>query len=791
MNRWLACLLVATTSGCPDVDVDENEVGGGPTVEFDPARSLAEGARYIPFPTDLVRNPETGKLALSEQACETATATATRIGILNTLDGFGTYQVPIQVTFTEPFDEATLEGNVALYPVTSDGSTAMAVPIVTRKTVTYRFNAEDCTKPATVNALVVIPAIPLTEKTTYILALKKGITAPDGDPFLGSVTWGLVSAKEQPVTLDAEGNVVFDRTPLDPSDEAQAAQLRSLYGLWKTLEAPLTFLDQTSFISDPALKRSDLLVATSFTTQTVSEPLDPTKSDTPAAKLPQTDFLVDPTPLLFPAPYSTLCGSDTPAVCTMKLALGGCAPATTGCSAANYNAGTTACGGIYACAAVGNVLAGAIATTNYQQQVNNGLAGQPSKQGSWNDPLKPTAQGSLTLATLAMTPTGSPPADGWPVVVFGHGLANNKENLFAIGGKLALAGFASIAIDFSQHGSRAVRTSTMISLGCKGNCYSASGVNTGVGCETTGTTPGANVCNALAGETCGSQAVANAVNPPTPASAPQCYDSIFSADLTATRDNIRQTILDIQRVVHVVKACGTTNCGAFQVDGNRIFYGGISLGSLIGASAAAFAPAVKGAALNVGGVGWLDVIENTATKSLQCSLVNSLIDAGVVTGKKWTPGSSDDVCSTGAWKLQPGYATFSAVARWILDPADAANFIGRLRMKPHLIQQVVADSVVPNISTQRSAALTGLAAMVQDASPYVPTTPTVESTAISTMPMASKYITYRTNSTHLYHHGSLLKPATTATPTPAILATLRMQIDFAQFLDNIDDANLP
>jgi pimeloyl-ACP methyl ester carboxylesterase len=395
----------------------------------------------------------------------------------------------------------------------------------------------------------------------------------------------------------------------------------------------------------------------------------------------------------------------------MKLALGGCAPATTGCSVNNYNAGTAACG-LYACSFVGNVLQGVIGTTNYQKQVPNPTAGLPPIQGAWDDPIHPSAQGSLALGALMMTPTGTAPADGWPVVVFGHGLANNKENLFAIGGKLALAGFASIAIDASQHGSRAVRTSTAVALGCKGHCYNAANADTGVECETTGVTAGPGVCNALAGETCGSQVATSPVNPPSPAGAPQCYDSVFSADLTVTRDNFRQTILDIERVVNAVKACGTTNCGAFKVDPDRIFYGGISLGSLIGASAASIHPDIKGAALNVGGVGWLDVIENTGTKALQCGLVNKLIDSGVITGEKWTPTSTTDVCSTGAWKLQPGYATFSAVARWVLDPADAANFVVRLRAKPHLIQEVVGDMVVPNIVQEREAAITGVAATV-------------------------------------------------------------------------------
>jgi pimeloyl-ACP methyl ester carboxylesterase len=788
MNRLLACLLVATATGCPDVKVDPNEVGAaGPTVEFDPARSLAEGARYIPFPTDLVRDPETGKLALSSQACESPTALATRVGILNTLDGFGTYEVPIQVTFTEEFDEASLADNVVLYKITSVGPAATPVPIVTRKTTTLRVTSGTCTTPETVNALVVIPAVPLAEKTTYILALKKGITSAGGEPFSPSYTWGLVSAKQSPVTLDANGNVVADRTPLDPADEAQRVQLRSLFGLWKSLEAPLLFLDQTPFMTESGATRADLLVATSFTTQTITDPLDPLKAGSPAAELSQADFLVDPTALSF-GPYMALCtGGETPAECVMKLALGGCAPATTGCSVANYTAGTAACG-LYACAAVGNVLVGAIGTTNYQKQIPNPTAGLPVKQGAWSDPLHPTAQGSLALQTIAMTPAGTAPADGWPVVVFGHGLANNKENLFAIGGKLAVAGFASIAIDFSQHGSRAVRTSTDVALGCMGHCYSAANTDTGVECETTGATAGPGVCDALAGETCGSQAVSGAINPPSPSSAPQCYEAIFSADLTVTRDNIRQTILDLERVVNTVKACGTTNCGAFQADPDRIFYGGISLGSLIGATAASIHPDVKGAALNVGGVGWLDVIENTATKSLQCSLVNSLIDAGVVSGEKWTPSSTTDVCTTGAWKLQPGYATFSAVARWVLDSADAANFVVRLRGKPHMIQEVVGDMVVPNVAQEREAAITGVAAEVEASSAYNPGAPTSESAAISTMPLMSKYITYTTDANHTYAHGSLLKPA--AGTAAAQAATARMQIDFAQFLDNIDDDSL-
>lgn len=788
MKRLLASLLVLSASGCPDVTVDQNEVGVGPTVEFDPARSLATGARFIPFPTDLVRNPVTGKISLSSQACETPTALNTRINILNTLDGFGTYQVPIQVTFTEEFDEATVQGNVALFEVTSVGPSATPLPIVTRKTTTVRFASGDCSAPETVHALVVIPTVPLKQRTTYVLAVKEGIRRPDGGHFGPSLTWALVSSKEPPVTLDAEGNVIADSTPLDPSKQADRDQLRSLLGLWKSLERPLIFLDQTPFFK--GLERSQLLVATSFTTQTTTATLDPTVAGSPAAELADTDFLVDPAPLSF-GPFMALCvGGESAGECAMKLALGGCAPTTTGCGAANYVAGNAACAappsGVYDCAQVGNVLAGAIGTTNYQRQLTNPTSGLPALQGAWTDPYDPTPSGSLALQTLVFTPTGAAPAEGWPVVIFGHGLTSSKESAFAIAGKLARAGFATVAIDMSQHGSRAVRTSTALALGCKGHCYDATGADTGVECDT------ASQCDQLSGETCGRQA-AGAINPPSPSSAPQCYASIFSADLTNTRDNIRQSILDFERVAKAVKACGTTNCGTFQADPDRIFYGGISLGSLIGGSAAAISPDIQGAALNVGGVGWLDVIENTMTVALQCSLVNSLVDAGIIMGEKWTPGSTTDVCTTGAWKTQPGYATFSAVARWVLDPADAANFEVRLRAKPHLIQSVIGDTVVPNIVQERQAALTGVAASVQASSPFNPGAPTSASAAISTDPAASKYVTYTTDANHIYVHSTLLRPAfvqpsgTSAQQQASALATMRMQIDFAQFLDNIDD----
>jgi hypothetical protein len=390
----------------------------------------------------------------------------------------------------------------------------------------------------------------------------------------------------------------------------------------------------------------------------------------------------------------------------------------------------------------------------------------------------------LTLQVLATIPAGTVPTDGWPVVIFGHGLTGNKDNLFAAAGRLSRMGFATVAIDFSQHGSRLSRTSTSVALGCKGHCFDSSGVDRNTECETIAQ------CTAAATDTCGyaPAGAASQLVPPNGTDNAQCYTPIFSGDLAATRDNIRQTVLDIERLTKAIKTCTGSTCGVFSIDPTRIYYGGISLGSIIGTMPSAMMSDIKAASLNVGGVGLLDVIENTAAVSLRCSLVNALIDAGILTGDKWAGGSTG-LCledNGNAWKAQPSYATFSAIARWVLDPADPANYAGRLRTKPHLIQEVVDDGVVPNISTQRQAGISGASANPGVSSPFNPGAPTTESAAISTNPTQSKFITYTADTNHLFVHSSLLRPG--ASTTPGFAGTWRMQVDFAQFLDNNDAA---
>ncbi len=738
MNKTLASSLVLgliALAGCPDIktDPDEEVVGDSdaPIVEFDPGSSI------IPFPNNLVLDPATGKVSLPKQCGEGVAQTVIRTNLLNTLDGFGTYESALQVTFSEMLDPASLTGHVLVYQLVkagtpNDPTKATAIPALTIPGLTVRFDA-NCENPKMVTALTIIAQGALEQKSTYVVALTKGIKTAGGEEFGASFTWSVVSQAKTPVTFEmGTDNVVENLTPLDPKDPAQLAQLKGINQLWGVHKAPL------DFVAAAGTARADVLVAWTFNTQS-TDALDPAVAGSPAANVLKT-------PLQGTA--SILPVGVTPAQFLTSRGI--------------------PCAGGVPCAAVGDIVAGGLVSPSYQTDTANplGVAGSPVP-GPWNSPTRPTVvHANTVIGFLAAVPAAAAPAAGYPVVVFGHGLGSSKTTVLAIASQLAAAGFASVAIDFVAHDSRAIRISKDPARGC------------------------------------------DDARAPVPTAAPQCFAPFLSSDLAGTRDNIRQTVLDLQGLVASLKACGTTACGALKIDAAHMTYMGISLGGIVGATAVANIPEFKAAVLNVAGAGLVDVLENTANLTIRCSLVDALIGVGVVMGDPFNPAAGTGLCTTDAWKAQAGYQRFSAIARWALDPADGANFTGKLAVRKFLIQEVVNDQVVPNIATERLAALVGLMASAAMADPATNPAAVTPSAAITTNPTASKFVRYPNLAPNLaasfigntFAHSSLLQPAPTALPpagdppvpltcNPAtgvacdgVLGTARMQTDAITFL---------
>lgn len=687
--RWLVVpsLLIAA-SGCPDVKVDTDEVGtGGPVVEFDP------GNRVVPFPNNLLLNPMTGKVNLPMSCGEGPASTATREGVVNKLDGFGTYETVMTATFSEAFDAASfmdgMTSRVVLYKRASGGAavdpaTSMPIPVVFVPNMTARFD-ENCQNMTLVPQMIMVAARPLDQKSTYTAAVLRGVKTMAGEDYGASFTWSLVRQAEAPVTFDADGNVTANNTPLDPRDAEDLATLQGLDLLWKAHAQGLAFLD--SKMHD----RADILLAWDFNTQTTVDPLDPAVTGSPAATVStamplQVGSLT--ATINRTAPPYVLCdpagggpGGDSNVQCFLKIALGSASCVAPACPTSQiYATGNATCAAV-GCAAVGEVLGGAFNSRQFMIDTPNPLAGGAAVPGPWSDPLTPTFVDNEAIAFIAIVPAATAPTDGYPVVVFGHGLGSSKTTVFAIGPQLSApqAGFASgfitVAIDFVAHDSRAVRTSDDAAIGCSGT--------------------------------------------PSATSAPQCFAPFLSTNLATTRDGIRQSVLDVHGLVETLKACGNTTCatafaaqgaGNFHVDPTHINYLGISLGGIIGSTAVASKPDFKSAVLNVPGVGWVDILEKTQTRAIKCPLVNGLIDAGILTGEKSNATLTTGLCTTDDWLTQPAYRQFATIGRWVLDPADPANFTSRLATKRFMIQKVMDDAVVPNFATDAEAALTGVAA---------------------------------------------------------------------------------
>ncbi|MBV9269114.1 MAG: hypothetical protein JO061_23290 [Acidobacteriaceae bacterium] len=158
-----------------------------------------------------------------------------------------------------------------------------------------------------------------------------------------------------------------------------------------------------------------------------------------------------------------------------------------------------------------------------------------------------------------------------PVVIFGHGLGDNQFGASTyIASTLAKNGFATLALEITGHGFGAGSTVSVLTK--EGNTF-------------TEWTPGRGV-----------QLPNSKTIGPT--------DGCIVPGPFGVRDCFRQSTVDLMTLVHTIQ--GTNGLG-LNLDPNRIYYIGQSLGSLYGALMMAVEPSIKTAVLNSGGGSQVDV----------------------------------------------------------------------------------------------------------------------------------------------------------------------------------------
>jgi hypothetical protein len=624
---------------------------------FDPSNNV------IPFPNDVVRpegkvtlpNPKTGK-PLTAEDCKQADLQIQLTCGLNTLDGFSTLTAPISENSNTlgalaqaSIDPKTLTTkSVGLTPVSTTAPEGARTAPKYTPCVSCLSSKDATGAPQPLQQLQWKLDAPLDERTTYLGYVTNAVRDDKGKRVVATPVFALLRSVA-PLVEDGKATVSI-------LSDAQANQLEPL----RAALAPAFDALETA-----GVPRASLVLGFPFTTQ--SE----------ATLLEQLHGLPAKIPGLPPGPTFVI-------------------DATAQLTAAAGAAGIPVDG-------IAKFYVGAFLSPN-------ALTGP----GGTLNPTKPQVQRVDFSMAIPSTPA---PAGGYPTTIFGHGFTRSRSDFLSIANSLAKAGQVTIASDVLFHGER---------TSCTGSKSATKQASDDAACRD----PATQKCNgdALLGLCISRTEGSRNACAPGPAGdnfcagvgqgrcAPdlKCQNGDLARDPTnkplisgwnifsltnffATRDNLRQQVIDLSQLVRVIKSVGPTGlggqAGGITLDGARLGYVGQSLGGILGTLFNAVSPDTNNVVLNVPGGALPQIILTAASFAEQKATL-----LGVLSSQGITPG-------------MPAFDQFIGVIQWILDPADPANMGYRLThgvdsggvrapntKRKTFIQFIEGDQTVPNVS---------------------------------------------------------------------------------------------
>jgi hypothetical protein len=642
------------------------------------------GAAVVPIPSNFLLDPATNKVSAAVDAL---------LGLpMSSLDGFSTTGMDIAQT-SGPISAGSVRAStgkgVFVYKAGATSATEVngvyaQPPPITVDLSTGQpcspVNAQGDYGPGCVSAVIGIqPALtvptpsgpvvlpPYEEKTEYAVIVTKKVTDPSGIP-LSNTTLGQMLLFTHPLCAPA-GCATSPSTATSEIPGVSGPQASLLESMRLRLQPVVSQL-----ATDHGIAKADIVMPYTFRTQSITG-----------------DALQ-----LGAAPYAQVPGTTTDAFPDAPTAAVAVTPAA---MALKWG--------------VPPSLLSAGISTFVEANVVTFDKLDPAT-GAFN-PV-PAAGAYVPLPTLIAIPAGAPPTGGWPLVVFHHGLGRSRGDSLFIAQALAGNGMVVAALDAAKHGARAWCSKNTVS-GVSTGCASGSTCDTTVfalqqGDPPTGR-PGLCTSNALQILPIGCD----------PTATPGCWDGkagnsatsgsfLISSNFFRSRDTVRQDILDQSMLVRVMTSANgqaaiqaaVGNTATISINPARVFYVGQSLGSIEGTVDLAPNPRFSRAVLNVGGATIMDIL--TTSPALSGSFLQVLASIGIV------PGTQE-------------FLLFLIATKWILDPADPANFASHLVTSPlpnlldpagglqapkHVLGQAArCDTVVPNSTNELLYGLVGLA----------------------------------------------------------------------------------
>lgn len=594
--------------------------------------AMDKTSQRMPLPFDVLVDPKTKLISLPANAKDTALEASAKLQF-NKMNGFGTAS-SFDFQLTQAVDPATATPkSVRVFRMPEQREIAVA-DVKVFATDPHRI--QDCKKAPDEQCTrlsVTVPEeeLPLRAATTYAIVVTDAMKARDGGPI-------------RPMLM---GHFVKAEHPLVEGGESQIAALdletaERLEGV-RTKVAPLL----------ATLGRDHVVAAWPFTTLDSAPRLV-------AAKNLAESLNLDPTPKV-----------------TKKTAL------KPGLLGAADQSEIDAFDGLFPGPLTGQVV-GTVYVPRVRgvRQIVEGTVKTPLTLDRTTRQTRADGKSEEEDIHFLLTLPEAPAGKKVPVVMFGHGLMTDRRFVLTVAGKLAQKGFAAISFDFPFHGERTVCTSqSLIAIPnflpkeirsldrtISGDLLSFPPCPSGSSCE-------AGKCVTPGGEVKELSRI-----PLTDMIVAGGAALIDVDDIAHISDRMFQAVTDMGTVRRMVKLADWKGLTGVELETDKIWYSGQSLGGILGAIFVSVSDDVEHAVLNVPGADEVDLFQQSTYFAPQ-------MDAFFQREK----------LEKGSYERE----RLINMARWLIDAVDPQALAHLLGQKSAWMQMCKGDIIIPNFVTER------------------------------------------------------------------------------------------
>lgn len=552
------------------------------------------GSGEIPFPHNALFSGSTdGTLNIP---VEDTSDIADPKNAMNQLDGFST-SAPITFKFKTSVDATTVNtllgaNNIKLFALNEDGQ---ATELTAGVDFLVALQADQ-------TSVAILPLKPLQPKTEYVVAVTNQVKDLAGNATSASFVYDLL--KRPASFIDGQKNSLVAALSKEKANALEPLRLMTQKGL-------------AAIVSDH-LKAADLTLSWSFTTQSVGDVLAKVTTEVTNSSL----------------------AVQASGVNTSAVGAAGVADIYVGRLSVPYYLALPT-----------ETEPTAPLTSRWTGQTGSDLTHYSVALGDF-----PKMVSEQTISVLMTVPNvasrQTQPESGWPVVIFQHGITQNRSNVLAIADSLAAAGYVAVAIDLPLHGITPSDSAANFRIdGVAERNFDLDLVTQDSTGSITALAPDAIV------DTSGRH-------------------FIQLTSLLTTRDNLRQGMSDLVQLKAALNDVAGVNLNA-----NDVSFIGHSLGGMVGAGFVKKATDLKAAVFAMSGTQASYILTNSPTFSPE-------INAGLA-AKGIDTGTAD-------------YQSFLLAAQTVMDAADPVNYVSDITV-PTLVLNVVGDGnegtddqVIPN-----------------------------------------------------------------------------------------------